>query len=149
MTAVLDLARKILDDTRAWGDRAACIGQAAVLEGDDIDAAKKLCLGDPATGRPRCPVIDACHTWVIPLKGKNDPGGVRAGRTEEERNDFRAGRTARHAAAPEKYCNLCDTTKAGTEFYRHRRHPDGLASYCKACHDERKNARRAKAKAAA
>jgi hypothetical protein len=148
--AVLDLARKILDDTRSWGDQANCIGQAAVLEGDDINAAKKLCLGDGA-GRPRCPVIDACHAWVIPLKGKNDPGGVRAGRTEDERNDFRRGRPPGHLPnrTNKKKCRGCGKTKPGTEFTRHRRHSDGLGSYCKPCEATRQATKNAAKEAAA
>jgi hypothetical protein len=145
MTAVLNLARNILDDTRSWGDQAACIGLAHILESDDTDAAKRLCLGDPATGQPRCPVINACHAWVIPLKGKNDPGGVKAGRTEDERNDFRAGRTGHQPTRTgEKECRRCKLPKPVSEFTRHRRHNDGLASYCKPCEAERQAAKRGK-----
>jgi len=150
MTAVLDLARAVLDDTRKWGDRANCIGKAAVLENPTrVDEAKALCLGNPATGQTRCPAINDCHAWVIPLRGKTDPGGVRAGRTEEERGDFRRGRASRPRSATEKHCPDCGQTKPGSEFYRHRKHKDGLASYCKPCDLARQAAFRARKETAA
>ena len=134
-----------------WADRAACKGldKALILEDPNRETeAKTLCLGDQTTGRPRCPVINDCHRWVIPLKPKNDPGGVRAGRTEEERNSFRRGRTAGHRIKNDKYCARCEQTKPPSEFYRHRRHKDGLSTYCKPCNADMRAAQRARKAAA-
>jgi hypothetical protein len=144
----VDFAGAILD-TDTWGNRAACIGKAHILENPDLEAqAKAMCLGAQATGQPRCPVIDDCHRWVIPLKGKEDPGGVRAGRTENERNAFRRSRTVGHRAKNDKYCARCENTKPRSEFYRHRRYKDGLATYCKTCHAAMRAAQRARKAAA-
>jgi hypothetical protein len=135
-----------------WADRAACKGlaNAAILEDPDRETeAKSLCLGDQATGRPRCPVIDDCHRWVIPLPPNKDPGGVRAGRNEAERNDFRRGRTTGHRVkSSSKHCPRCEETKARGEFYRNRNHSDGLDTYCKPCSAEIRAEQRARKAAA-
>ena len=145
------LARAIVNNLDTWGENAACIGKAAVLEGPDVAAAKALCLGDTTTGRPRCPVIDACHADVIPRSTKTnpDPGGVKAGRTEEERHDFRKGRAPRGRTTATKHCRRCGDPKSASEFYRHYSHKDGLASHCKPCNTELKAAHRAAKEAAA
>lgn len=150
MTAVLDLAHSVLDDTRTWGSQAACIGQADILENPQrVNEAKTLCLGDPATGRPRCPVIDACHTWVIELHGKTDPGGIRAGRTERERETLRRSIGQRHinptkpiAGPDEKFCARCQQIKPNDKFYLHKQHKDGLSTYCRPCDAARRTDRR-------
>jgi hypothetical protein len=36
-----------------------------------------------------CPVIQECTTWVLGLSHKQDPGGVRAGMNENQRNRTR------------------------------------------------------------
>lgn len=101
MTVILDRVRAILADTAAWGDRAACIGKAPILEDPDLETeAKTLCLGDPSRGIPRCPVIDACNTWVLDLPARQDPGGIRAGLTEKERTSARSRRTMARARRP-------------------------------------------------
>lgn len=131
-----------------WGPQAACIGKAHILEGDDEQAAKKLCFGDATRGIPPCPVINDCHRWVIPLGPHQDPGGVRAGRTEQERNDFRKGRTTRPRTEPTKLCPSCRQTKKASEFHRHHSRKDGLSSYCKPCNNAVKAAGRARKAAA-
>ena len=133
----------------SWADRAACKGldKVAILEDPDRETeAKTLCLGDSLRGIPRCPVINECHAWVIPLRCKEDPGGVRAGRNENERNAFR--RSVGHHAKNNKYCRRCEQTKDRSEFFRHRRNKDGLASCCKTCHSAAKAALRARKAAA-
>jgi hypothetical protein len=117
-----------------WGDQAACIGKAAVLEDPErVTEAKTLCLGNRLTGRPRCPVIDDCNAWVMPLN-RNDPGGVRAGKTEDERRSER-----RRQAQPtvvtvtEKWCPTCEDTKPAEAFNRNRSHTSGLGTECRVC----------------
>lgn len=132
MTAVLELARAVLDDTRNWGEHANCIGKAHVLEGPDVVAAKQLCAA--------CPVIQQCHAWVFPMRGKSDPGGVRAGRTEAERETLRRSTGQKRARQPkpptrpdEKYCGRCQQIKPRDQFHQNKHHKDGLATYCRPC----------------
>jgi hypothetical protein len=64
-----------------WGDQASCIGKADVLEAPNETPAKTMCA--------YCPVIQECTTWVLGLSHKQDPGGVRAGMNENQRNRTR------------------------------------------------------------
>ncbi|MFC1739712.1 hypothetical protein ACFL1G_11810 [Planctomycetota bacterium] len=41
--------------------------------------------------------------------------------------------------AKEKQCNICGKWKAESQFYKHRRHKDGLTVCCKECADKATN----------
>ena len=131
----------------AWGPDAACIGKAQTLENADLqDAAKAMCLGDPSRGIPRCPVIEDCYRSIMPLTRHQDPGGVRHGMTEEERNAKR-----RHFAtlqsARQKRCPRCGQFKAAVAFNSNKAKGDGLNSYCRTCDSARRTEQRQMKKA--
>jgi hypothetical protein len=128
-----------LDLNETWGENAACHGKAELLEDPDLETeAKTLCLGAPLDGIPRCPVIDECTRWVLPLRRHKDPGGVRAGMNETERN-----RARRRRPPPPKVivatrrCPTCQDIKPATDFYRNSSHNDGLSTQCRACISDR------------
>jgi hypothetical protein len=119
-----------------WGENAACHGKAELLENPDLEAeAKTLCLGSRIDGIPRCPVIDECTRWVLPLRRHKDPGGVRAGMNESERNRARRRRkpTPPKVIAVIKRCGDCEEVKSGDEFYMNTSHTDGLSTRCRSC----------------
>lgn len=65
-----------------WHHHAACGGKAQLMyprDGDKagIAAARRLCAS--------CPVFADCARWARSLRPEADPGGVLAGRTEDER----------------------------------------------------------------
>lgn len=125
-----------------WGDQAACIGKAHILEDPERETeAKTLCLGNPLHGIPSCPVIDDCNDWVMPLR-RNDPGGVRAGLTQRERRAARR-RQAKPVAVTvtEKWCPTCKATRPAEAFNRNRSHTSGLATECRVCANARRIAR--------
>jgi len=124
----------------SWADRAACKGldKVAILENPDMqDEAKALCLGNPARGIPRCPVIEDCYRWVLPLTRHQDPGGIRAGMTEDERHAKR-----RHFATlqsiPRKRCPKCEQVKPLTAFHQNKSRADERSSYCRTCGSARR-----------
>lgn len=128
-----------------WAPEAACVGldKLQILEGDDVNAAKRLCRN--------CPVIQQCGEKTFRLDPRADPDMVIAGLTKKERDAIRRGIQARRkprAVKGKKHCTACDTTKDASDFYRHRGHADGLSSYCKTCHDADNHARRTAGKAA-
>jgi hypothetical protein len=120
-----------------WGDDAACHGQAELLEDPDLEAeAKTLCLGSRIDGIPRCPVIDECTRWVLPLRRHHDPGGVRAGMNETERNRARR-RQPPKVTVVTKRCPACEDIKPAIAFSRNSSHNDGLSTHCRACISDR------------
>lgn len=126
-----------LDD---WAERAACKGldKVAILENPDReDEAKTLCLGNQAADIPRCPVIDDCYRWIMPLNRHEDPGGVRHGMTEDERHTKRR-RLATLRSAPQKQCPKCGQFKAAVAFAQNKGKKDGLSTYCRTCEGERR-----------
>lgn len=73
-------------DPLAWQDRALCRGLADLFDPPDPtpeteEWAKDICR--------TCPVLMACHQWVMSLPTVYDPGGVTAQRTEDERRHLR------------------------------------------------------------
>jgi RNase P subunit RPR2 len=121
-----------------WGPDAACIGKATILETPELqDEAKAMCLGDPLRGIPRCPVINECARWVLPLTRHQDPGGIRAGMTEDERHTARR-RIATLKSVPRKRCPKCQQVKPLTAFHQNKSRADECSSYCRTCGSKRR-----------
>lgn len=69
----------MLDD---WRENAACAGFGRLMD-DPLreDEALAVCVA--------CPVMFACHSWVMALAETDDPGGVCGRMTEKGRTDLR------------------------------------------------------------
>ena len=128
-SAYLDLTTALHMDP--WATQAACVGLWDLLETPALEReAKRLC----AT----CPVQDDCRKWVLTLPYRQDPGGVRGGLTENERNNIRRReqrkppRKRRNIPA-EKPCAQCGETKPASDYYRNPARRDGLDAKCRPC----------------
>lgn len=114
-----------------WGKDAACIGRPDLLETPGREgAAKTLC--------HHCPVLQQCGKWVIGLNSRQDPGGVRAGMTVEERKQVHAilARRRAHATQAEKRCATCRHLKPHIAYAADPRFTAGIRNTCRSCEAE-------------
>ena len=82
----------------SWQQAAACVGQARVMDpepgdAEGIAAARRICA--------ICPVRAECMEWALSLPPLEDPGGILAGLTEEQRGK----------ATEVKTCTSCGETR--------------------------------------
>jgi len=67
--------------------------------------------------------------------------------SENEKSEVK--RMAKKRDQVQKQCNKCDEWKDKSQYYKHRRHYDGLADVCKLCADKATNKCRQRRKAEA
>lgn len=105
----------------------ACASHSHLMTPDPSDFAA---VADATEVCLSCPVFVRCHEWITTVPADQDPGGVIAGLTKQERAKQRLAnaRAAARAALAARACSRCHEVKALAEF------STSTHGWCKACH---------------
>jgi hypothetical protein len=123
-----------IDFMPTWEGLGSCAGKAKLMEPDGRDLrgvqrAVAVCRS--------CPVLAKCRAWLDSLPYGADPGGVVAGTVPGYRD-----RPALDESGMGKRCGTCGQVLPLTAFTRVHRDRPLLRTYCNACGNAEKRARK-------